>query len=70
MDQPHLPFQIAEVYGGFARIDGIMITVEKKRRPGMRTALSEIEVRRSYLDADRLLKKQRRRQPVKKTGRQ
>ncbi len=138
MDQPHLPFQLAEVYGGFARIDGIMIvaekhiefeyqtsdnvlgavrgktqkrklryadisevhskegwfscwiefqartlkafadfpqkdrkifriTVEKKRRPAMRTALSEIEVRRSYLDADRLLKKQRRRKPVKKS---
>jgi hypothetical protein len=35
----------------------LRVAIEKKHRKGMKAALSEIELRRSYADADRLLKK-------------
>lgn len=43
----------------------LRVAIEKKHRKKMKAALSEIDMRRSYADADRLLKKVKKR--VKRT---
>ncbi|MGY8652704.1 MAG: hypothetical protein ACKVJX_03700 [Verrucomicrobiia bacterium] len=47
----------------------LRVAIEKKHRKAMKAALSEIDLRRSYADADRLLDRGKRRQGRKASAR-